>query len=522
MPASAWSKAGRSALTRRHSAEVTLPEDRTPPPSAPPALTVARRRWIMTAAMMAMFMAAVESTIVSTAMPTIVATLGDFHLLSWVFAAYLLTQAVTIPVYGRLADLYGRKRVLIIGSGVFLAGSALCGFAWSMPALIVFRGLQGLGAGAIMPVATTIVGDIYSPTERGRVQGAISSLWGVAAVTGPLLGAFLVQQVGWPTVFWVNLPIGIASVLVLALALREQRPPRPHSVDYLGSLLLMTASSALILALVQAGRLGASTVIALLGLATVALLLLLRHERRHPEPMMPLELWRLRIIVAVNTGAFAIGAVMMATVVFVPTYVQGVMGRSAVVAGFALTAMSMGWPLGSTLAGRLVNRSTYRAMAVAGGVGLVLGAALLVAMDPARGPLWAGSAAFLTGLGLGFSNTCVILAAQSSVPFRQRGIATSMGLFMRMLGQSVGAAIFGGILNLGLARRLPGAGDVVERLMEPSQRAGLGADTVARLTQAVAAALHQVYLVTGLLALVALALALLFPAGISPHHGRED
>ncbi len=499
-----------------------MPEDHIPAPSAPPALTVARRRWIMTAAMMAMFMAAVESTIVSTAMPTIVATLGDFHLLSWVFAAYLLTQAVTIPVYGRLADLYGRKRVLIIGSGVFLVGSALCGFAWNMPALIAFRGLQGLGAGAIMPVTTTIVGDIYSPTERGRVQGAISSLWGVAAVTGPLLGAFLVQQVGWPTVFWVNLPIGVASILVLAVVLREQRPPRPHSVDYLGSLLLMGASSALILALVQAERLGVGAVTALLALAGAALFLLIRHERRHPEPMMPLELWRLRIIVAVNTGAFAIGAVMMATVVFVPTYVQGVMGRSALIAGFALTAMTLGWPLGSTLAGRLVNRSTYRAMAIAGGAGLVLGAVLLIAMDPARGPLWAGSAAFLTGLGMGFSNTCVILAAQSSVPFRQRGVATSMGLFMRMLGQSVGAAIFGGILNLGLARRLPGAGDVVERLMEPRLRAGLGADAVARLTQAVAAALHQVYLVTGLLALVALALALLFPAGISPHHGRED
>jgi EmrB/QacA subfamily drug resistance transporter len=490
--------------------------------ATPPVLAVVRRRWIMAAAMMTMFMAAVESTIVSTAMPTIVATLGDFHLLSWVFAAYLLTQAVTIPIYGRLADLYGRKRVLIAGCGIFLAGSALCGFAWNMPALIFFRGLQGLGAGAIMPVSTTIVGDIYSPTERGRVQGAISSLWGIASVTGPLLGAFLVQQVGWPTVFWVNLPIGIAAVLMLALALREERPPRPHSVDYLGSLLLMTASSALILALVQAERLGAGLVAALLGLAAAALLFLLRHERRHPEPMMPLELWRLRIIVAVNTGAFAIGAVMMATVVFVPTYVQGVMGRSALVAGFALTAMSMGWPIGSTLAGRLVNHSTYRAMAVIAGAGLVLGAALLIAMDPARGPLWAGSAAFLTGLGMGFGNTCVILAAQSSVPFRQRGIATSMGLFMRMLGQSVGAALFGGILNISLARRLPGAGDVVERLMEPGERAGLGGAAIVRLSEAVAAALHQVFLVTALMAVAALALALLFPAGVSPHHGRED
>ena len=497
-----------------------MPEDRIS--SAAPPLDRTRRRWVMAAAMMAMFMAAVESTIVSTAMPTIVATLGDFHLLSWVFAAYLLTQAVTIPVYGRLADLYGRKRVLIVGTVIFLTGSALCGFAWNMPALIGFRALQGLGAGAIMPVTTTIVGDIYSATERGRVQGYISSLWGVAAVTGPLLGAFLVQQVGWPTVFWVNLPIGLASIIVILLVLREARPPRPHSVDYLGSLLLMGGAAALILALVQASALGAGAVSALLFAAALALVLLLRHERRHPEPMMPLDLWRLRVIAAVNVGALVIGAVMMATVVFVPTYVQGVMGRSALVAGFALTAMSMGWPLGSTVAGRLVNRSSYRALAAVCGGALLAGSALLFAMDPSRGPLWAGSAAFLTGIGMGFGNTCLVLAAQSSVPWRQRGSATSMGLFMRMLGQSVGAAIFGGILNIGLARLLPGAGDVVERLMEPQQRASLGAANVERLAAAVAAALHQVYLVAGLLSLAALALSLMFPAGINPHHGHRD
>jgi MFS family permease len=354
------------------------------------------------------------------------------------------------------------------------------------------------------------------------VQGYISSLWGVAAVTGPLLGAFLVQQVGWPTVFWVNLPIGVASIAVILVVLREARPPRPHSVDYVGSVLLMGGSSALILALVQASALGIGWVAVLLLLSAVALALLIRHEGRHPEPMMPLDLWRLRVIAAVNVGALVIGAVMMATVVFLPTYVQGVMGRSPIVAGFALTAMSMGWPAGSTLAGRLVNRSSYRALAAISGGALVAGSLLLIAMDPARGPLWAGSAAFLTGIGMGFGNTCLVLAAQSSVPWRQRGSATSMGLFMRMLGQSVGAAIFGGILNIGLARRLPGSGDVVERLMEPLQRAGLGAASVERLAAAVAASLHQVYLVTGLLALAALALSLMFPAGVNPHHGRKD
>jgi MFS family permease len=229
----------------------------------------------------------------------------------------------------------------------------------------------------------------------------------------------------------------------------------------------------------------------------------------------------MRVIAAVNLAALASGAVMMATVVFVPTYVQGVMGRSAIAAGFALTAMSMGWPLGSTVAGRIVNRSSYRAIAAAGGLALVAGTVPLIALAPGRGPLWAGGAAFLTGLGMGFGNTNFVLAAQASVPWQQRGIATSMSLFMRMLGQSVGAAIFGGILNIGLAHRLPGAGDVVQRLMAPAERAQLGTATVGRLASAVAASLHEVYLVAALIALIALALALLFPARLNPRQAVQ-
>ena len=514
-------RTGTSAVKRTNRPSPALPDTASSQPQLPQ-LSTLRRRWILAAAMMAMFMAAVESTIVSTAMPTIVSALGGLHLLSWVFAAYLLTQAVTIPIYGRLADLYGRKRVLFIGAGVFLLGSALCGFAWGMPALVAFRGLQGIGAGAIMPIATTIVGDIYPASERGRVQGYISSIWGVAAVIGPLLGAFLVQEIGWATIFWVNIPIGIASILMLAVTLREHLPARPHSVDYLGSLLLMGGSGALVLALVQASELGGSIVALLLLASALAVAALILHERRAVEPMMPLDLWRHRVLAAVNLYALAIGAAMMAAIVFLPTYVQGVMGRSALVAGFALTALSFGWPIGSTLSGRWLNRSSYRAMAVVSGAALIAGNAMLAMMEPASGPLWAGFAALLIGLGMGFGNTTFVMAAQASVGWRRRGVATSLSLFMRMLGQSVGAALFGGILNAGLAHRLPDAGDVVQRLMQPVQRAGLGSETVERLVQAVAAALHQVYLVSGLLALATLCLALLFPAGLNQDAAVED
>ena len=211
----------------------------------------ARRTLVLAACLMATFMAAVESSIVATAMPTIVADLGGFNLFAWVFAVYLLTQAVSIPVYGRLADIYGRKKVFYFGAGLFLVGSTMCGFAGNMVALILFRALQGFGAGGVQPIATTILGDIYTPTERAHVQGLVSSVFGVAAVLGPLLGAFLVEQVSWQLVFWVNLPIGVAAIVMIATFLTEPTERHPRRIDYLGSLLLMVAITALMLVLVQ-------------------------------------------------------------------------------------------------------------------------------------------------------------------------------------------------------------------------------------------------------------------------------
>src|SRR4051794_23992559 len=245
---------------------------------------------------MATFMAAVESSIVATAMPTIVADLGGFNLFSWVFAVYLLTQAVSIPVYGRLADIYGRKKVFYAGAGLFLVGSTLCGFADSMLALILFRSLQGFGAGGVQPIAITILGDVYAPTERAHVQGLMSSVFGVAAVLGPSLGAFLVEQVSWQLVFWVNLPIGVAAIAMVGAFLQESVEHRPHRIDYLGSLLLMVAIAALMLVLVQGGSLPHATAFILGAVAIVALTMLALHEKRTSEPMLPLELWRSRII----------------------------------------------------------------------------------------------------------------------------------------------------------------------------------------------------------------------------------
>ena len=246
------------------------------------------RRLVLAACLMATFMAAVESSIVATTIPTIVADLGGFNVFSWVFTIYLLTQAVSIPIYGRLADLYGRRPVIFVGTGLFLTGSTLCGLAWDMPSLICFRALEGIGAGAIQPIAATILGDIYTPTERGKVQGLVSSVFGVSAVIGPSLGAFLIQYVSWRVVFWVNLPIGIAAIAMLALFLKENVQPRRHKVDWIGSILLLLAFGSLMLTLVQGGQLTTPWFVALLVVGCSALIALILHERTTPEPMLPL------------------------------------------------------------------------------------------------------------------------------------------------------------------------------------------------------------------------------------------
>ncbi|HGW6121049.1 TPA: MFS transporter, partial [Serratia marcescens] len=326
---------------------------------------IAHRPLILIACMLAMFMSAIEATIVATAMPTIIGDLGGFSLLGWVFAVYLLAQAITIPIYGRLADLYGRKRVFFFGATLFLLGSVLCGFAPDMYWLIGFRLLQGLGAGAIMPIASTIIGDIYSATERPKVMGYLSSVWGVSAIIGPLLGAFIVQHLPWALVFWVNLPIGLLAMFFLWRYLPAYQQLRRHALDLAGTAWLTLFVSALLLALLQMESLG-WWVAPLLALAAASLALLVRQERRAVEPLFPLALWQSRVIVAGNIGGLVIGAAMMGISAFLPTFIQGVMGGSPLEAGTTLALMSIGWPLASTLSGRLMLMTSYRATALLG------------------------------------------------------------------------------------------------------------------------------------------------------------
>jgi MFS family permease len=394
--------------------------------------------------------------------------------------------------------MYGRKRVFLAGAAIFLLGSILCGLAHGMLALVAFRTLQGIGAGGVQPVATTIVGDLFTPVERARVQGYLSATWGIAGILGPVLGAFLVEHVSWSAVFWINVPIVIACMIVMVVFFHERAVPHGHRIDYPGALLLALGIGALIVALVMSASLPLVVIGALALAATGALAALVVHERRAAEPILPPALYRNRIVVIGSSGNFTIGMLVMAAAAFLPPYLQGVMHGKAVLSGIVLGALSVAWSCGSVGGGGLMTRTSYRFSASVGGVLLIAGSVMLILLDPQRGAVWATCGAALLGLGFGFSNSSFLVSTQSSVGWEARGSATAANLFMRQVGQAVGTAVFGAVFNLGVFGRAPGS-----------------VDDVSRLSEAMAGALHDIYLIAGILAVAILALALALPAGLS-------
>jgi EmrB/QacA subfamily drug resistance transporter len=416
-----------------------------------------RRPLVLSALVLAMFLAAIEGTIVATAMPSIAAKLGGFSLYGWVFSSYLLMQAVTTPIFGKLADLFGRKPVFIAGVLVFMLGSALCGLAQSMPWLIAFRFLQGAGAGAVLPISSTLAADLYSLEERGRVQGYLASVWGVSSIVGPLAGGLIVQNADWHWIFWLNVPFGIVSVLLISLFLHERIEHQERSIDWAGAGLLLVGLTALMLALTQGAEWGMGAAGGLGAAALLALVAFVRQERRAPDPLMHLELWSVRVIRLGNVAILALGVAMIGLISFLPTFVQGVLGRSALVAGFTLSGMTLGWPIASVVAGRLFVRLGVRRLVRAGAAAALLGA-LVIALTAGRGVVPTGIGAFVMGVGFGLLNTTYIVAIQSSVPWRQRGVATASNMLMRNVGNAMGAALLGGILNLRLERYLERTG----------------------------------------------------------------
>jgi EmrB/QacA subfamily drug resistance transporter len=481
-----------------------------------------KRSFVLATVMLAMFMGAVEGTIVSTAMPAIVGDLGGFALYSWVFSAYLLMNAVTVLIYGKLSDLFGRKPILTFGIIIFLIGSILSGTAETMEMLILYRFIQGFGAGAVMPIATTIVGDIYSREERAKIQGYLSSVWGISAVSGPALGGLLVEYASWRYVFWINVPLGILAIAGLWLYLHEDIEKKKHKIDYPGALLLTVAISSLMIVLVEAGANWAWTsakTIGLIGLSVLTLILFILQERRAEEPMMPFNIWSERSIFIANMTSLTTGVMLIGISSFLPAFVQGVMERSPIVAGFTLTAMSIGWPIAAAVSGRLLLSIGYRKTSIFGGAALILGSILFVTLKPEAGPLWAATASFFVGVGMGLTSTAFIVSIQSTVAWQQRGIATAANMFMRNLGNTVGAALLGGVLNSSILSYMKSNGatgqdltiDTANVLLNESERMKLPAELKTILQDALTNALHSVYIVVFIFAIISLLFILFLP-----------
>lgn len=489
--------------------------------------TTRRRGWILAALMLAMMLAAMDTTIVSTAIPQVVGDLGGFALFTWVFSIYLLTQTVTIPIYGKLSDLYGRKPILIGGSLVFLAGSAACAAAWNMPALIVFRGIQGLGAGSIMATVNTLAGDLYSVRERARVQGFLSSVWGMAAIVGPTLGGFFAEYISWRWIFLINLPIGAAAILLLSLYLHEQPDGERRPIDYAGSATILFAVGLLIFGLMQGATGWAWTSAPSIIVFTAAAIFLAAAvwtQRRAAEPIMPGWLWRHRALAGANLSMVGMGIVVMGPEAYLPTYVQSVYGFGAVAAGLVLASMSIGWPTASALSGQLYLRIGFRNTGLIGSMLIVLGGILFFVL-PYDASVWFIVAdQILLGAGFGLLSTSLLVGAQTVVEWQGRGVVTGANMFSRYLGQSFGVAAFGAIFNSSLQAQLESAPATLAAAL-PDQVDGIiamlhdhAASEAAQtyLRHAIYAATHHIYL--GLIGVAILTLAVVVA---TPHRFRR-
>ncbi len=478
------------------------------------------RPLVIAAVMASMAMVAIEATIVSTAMPQIVTKLGGLHLYSWVFSSFLLAQTAMTVVFGKLAVLYGRKPVMLIGIAIFLVGSVLAGFAWSMPAMIVFRLIQGIGAGAIQPVTLTIVADLYPPHERGKVQGYLASVWAISAVVGPMAGGLIIRDWSWSWIFWINIPIGLASAAGFIFFLHEKERLARPSIDSIGAALFTVAIAALMIALTDGGTADYSHAWYACAVFVVASLLFVAQERRAADPMISFALWGRRPIAAANAATVFAGMALMGLTTFLPMYVQGVLHRSPVVAGLALTMMMVGWPVGATLAARSFHRFALRQILVGGSLILPVGAILFVLLSPESSPVIAGIGSLVMGFGMGTSSVSTLVLIQELVDSSQRGSATASNLFSRNLGSTLGATVFGAVLNYGLTHsKVLGVvtSDQLRQVLESSPASG-GADVAIRL--ALHQSLHLTFLAIFAIAIAIVVSALLVPsASLKPMRG---
>jgi EmrB/QacA subfamily drug resistance transporter len=481
------------------------------------------------------FLAALDAAIVGTAMPTVIASLGGTELYTWVFAAFMLAFTTATLLFGKLSDLFGQRVLYAAAIGLFLLGSGLCGAAQSMVQLIIFRAVQGVGAGGLMAMSLTIVGHVFTPDERPRMQGLMSAMWAIASLAGPAVGGLLSDHLSWRWVFYVNLPVGIVPAALILTHLTDTRRDDAHPViDFAGAALLAATVLCLLFALLWGPTLGwtAPRVLGLLGATALLLALFVWNERSVREPIVPFALFRLRAFSVCSLENFLTGAALFGIMGFIPLFAQGVLGTSATRAGTTMMPMSIGWPIGSIVAGRILGRFGYRALAAAGLLLMMAGFALLVRLGVDATPAEVGLAMLVVGAGMGTLTPTVTAGVQNAVPRAHMGVASASVAFYRNVGGSIGVSVLGAVLHSRMATAaLAAVGEAgaalpatfaadpgdPKILLDPGLLATLPAGVVAALRAALATSLSTVFAVSFVTVAVGLLAAVAFmPGGPQP------
>ena len=486
-----------------------------------------RRSLITAAAMLGMFLAAMDQTVVGTAMPTIIKALGGLALYSWVFAAYQLAFVTTTPIFGRIADLYGRKWIYLAGILGFIGTSVICGLARSMDQLVLFRLLQGIGGGAVLPIALTIIADLYPVEQRLRIQGIFSGVWGLAAVVGPLLGGFFSDHISWRWIFFINVPVGVLAAAIIMIAFDDPATAQEGRIDYAGITLLAGAAATLLLLLLWGGQAfpwRSLPAAGLAGLCAALIALFIQVEARTPHPFLPFSLFADRVVSVGAVGGFLLGTSMFSAAVYIPLFAQGVIGTSATTAGAVLIPFTVCWTLSSIIAGRLALRSGYRPVTAIGMLILVTGFFLLTRLGGQASIQQVVTAMIILGSGMGLTASIFMISMQNAVSRPLRGLVTSLSIFTRNIGSAIGVSLQGAVLIGVLTSRLRALGGAANggmpRIADP--HAALDPGVQMRFTpagheafrQALAVALHDIFLLGLVLVVLGLALVLVcMPAG---------
>lgn len=471
-----------------------------------------KRSLIMIGILLSTFMAAIEGTVTGPAGPAIVSNFGGMQLMSWIFTAYLLTMAVTTPIFGKISDIYGRKPVFLIGSSLFVIGSLLCGFSQSMEQLIVFRAIQGIGAGAVIPVTFTIIGDIYSIEERGKVQALLSSVWGISSLVGPLLGGYFVDYWSWRWIFGFNVPFGIISMVLIAHYLPKHNVKRETKIDFAGAITFTIGMTALLFSLATGGQYFAWNSPLLVGsifIAVIFLIIFFIVENRAQEPMIPLKLFRIRDIAVAAGANLLISSLLIGLTTYTPLWIQGVMGKNATFSGLALAPMSIGWMLGSVAGAKLLLTAGSRKTTMIGIGGIVVGAIGLAMMTGSTPSYMLLIFTFIYGIGFGYSSTVFTIIAQSSVGYNLRGSSTALNTFVRSLGQTIGVAVFGSWINLRIVALLkddPQTGSIpqddINKLLSPEGREQIPESLWSAMRHVMEGSLHSLFILMAVIAVI--------------------